>query len=512
MNVKDLIVGNFYVYEVRGICQYVKPEYINGDLYYLFHFKNKRKCYARAIDVEKKYYFYASSDKKVTLSCFDNKKSWQKKRDKSIEEIRQTAEKLVKLSIERKSLKGYKYNIDNMLEEFTNLLPFKLSEDQISTITEINNDLTSNQIANRMIYGGCGAGKTTILQYCLFVAYKNNFQGILLCPSTILAEQHYNGLKELFKDYDINIGLLTSKVTPKNKQKIYDDIASGNIDIVIGTTSICKKLQYKNLNTLLIDEPQKFGVAAKTYIKELQSNVNTFQATGTPLPRDFLEIEAGIMDISKIMTYPKDKKPIITNIIDNNTNNIKDIINFELQRKGKIYFVYNNVGELENTKNKLLNLIPELKICIIHGKINKKESTKIIEDFKEDKYNLMIATSIIETGVNINVNTIIIYEPDVWGLSSLHQVRNRVGRFGEQGYCYLVKSKSINPVAIKRLATICKYNQLGQDILIAEEDRKIRGSGNLFGEEQHGRVPCIGYTMYQELLSKELNKQLKEIS
>ena len=334
-----------------------------------------------------------------------------------------------------------------------------------------------------------------------------------MCPSTILAEQHYNDVKELFKDYNINIELLVSKTTPKNKQMIYEGAANGSINIFIGTTSLCKKIDYKNLNLFLTDEPQKFGVKAKTYIKELQSNINTLQATGTPLPRDFLEIEAGIMDLSKIMTYPKGKKPIITNITDDTDNNIKSILQFELKRNGQIYFVYNDTLKQYEMKDRLLKIIPELKICIINGKMNKKESSQIIEDFSNKKYDLMIATSIIETGVNLNINMILIYKPDCWGMTSLHQVRNRVGRFGKQGYCFLVEPKKseLSPTAVKRLQTICKYNQLGQDILIAEQDRKNRGSGEIFGTRQSGRIPNIGYEMYKELLSKEIQEQKENI-
>ncbi|WP_123053692.1 helicase-related protein [Clostridium sp. JN-1] len=388
-----------------------------------------------------------------------------------------------------------------------------MSEGQVSAIADINNDLSNGKVMNRLVYGGCGAGKTAVLQYCLFLAYKNYFQSMLMCPSTILAEQHYNDVKELFKDYNINIELLISKTTPKNKQRIYKGAADGSIDIFIGTTSLCKKIEYKNLGILLIDEPQKFGVKAKTYIKGFQSNVNTLQTTGTPMPRDFLEIEAGVMNLSKIMTYPKGKKPIITNMIDDTDNNIKSIIQFELKRNGQIYFIYNDTLKQYEMRERLLKIMPELKICIINGKMNKKESSQVIEDFSNKKYDLMIATSIIETGVNIDINMILIYKPNVWGMTSLHQVRNRVGRFSKQGYCFLVEPKrsDLSPTAVKRLQTICKYNQLGQDILIAEQDRKNRGSGEIFGTRQSGRIPNIGYTMYKELLSKEIQEQKDEL-
>lgn len=517
MKGEDLRVGDYYVNARYGVCKYNGTEMFSDGEYYIFNYKNKRQRCMTEQQVRQMLYFYMSKEegdeKQVKLDNADNTKSWKKRKERSLCEIKETAKKLVDLSIERKSLEGKKYNIDGILEEFSNLLPFEMSEGQISAITDINNDLNNSKVVNRLIYGGCGAGKTTVLQYCCFLAYKNHFQSIVLCPSTILAEQHYNGMKELFKDYDINIELLVSKTTPKNKQKIYEGAADGSINIFIGTTSLRKDIKYSNLNLFLTDEPQKFGVKAKTYIKELQSNINTIQATGTPLPRDFLEIEAGVMDISKIMTYPKGKKPIITKTINDTNDNIKDIIQFELQRNGQIYFVYNNVNEQYGMREKLLEIIPELKICIINGKMNKKESSQVIEDFTNKKYNLMIATSIIETGVNIDVNTMIIYEPDKWGMSSLHQVRNRVGRFGKQGYCYLVKSKGTtnNEIAAKRLQTICKYNQLGQDILIAEQDRKNRGDGELFGTCQSGHKFQIGYTMYKELLSKEIQEQKQNI-
>lgn len=512
---KDLVIGKVYLNTAHGLGIFKGKVNFDEKEVYQFQFGKLHGITQTLLMKEEELIYlreYDSTDKKIKLNKLGSG-DWGKQVKKLKESAKDTAEKLLNLAIKRKTLNKQKYNTDNILNEFESILPFEMSKGQIEAINDINNDLTiSNNLMNRLVYGGCGSGKTTVLQYCMFLTYKNHFQTVLLCPAAILAEQHFNDCQKLFKDYNINIQLLTSKTTPKNKKLIYEGIESGTIDVVIGTTSICKEIKWNRLGMLLTDEPQKFGVLAKTFIKNLQSNIGTILATGTPLPRDFLEVESGIMDMSRINTYPKNKKPIITSIIKPDFNIIKLNIQKELDNNGKIYFVYNNVEELESMKQKLLNLVPELQIGIINGKMKKKNIEDTLIKFKNNEYNLLLSTSIIETGINIDVNTIFIYEADMWGLSSLLQVKNRVGRFGKQGFCFLVEpsNRAINDIAKKRLNIICKYNQLGQDINIAEEDRKIRGSGKIFGTEQKGHYGN-NTSYYNELLSEAINKRKQEI-
>jgi transcription-repair coupling factor (superfamily II helicase) len=522
MNVKDLIEGNFYVYEVRGICKYVKPEYINGDLYYLFYFKNKRKCYARTVDVETKYYFYASSDKKVTLSCFDNKKSWQKKRDKTIEEIQNTAKELIKLYTERQTLEGYAFDKDTDEQIiFENSYEYELTLGQKSALTQVKQDLELNKPANILLYGSVGCGKSTIMQCITFKAYQSGYQTVVLAPTELLAKQHFLEYMEIFKPYkNVNIVFISSGISKKKKELIKQQIESGESQIIIGTTSILSQnYNFYKLGLILIDEEQKYSSKQKELLKLVDPKINTILITGTSIPRTTYMAMSGILHKISIDSLPENKKEPSIELSKHKDETIVKYIKRELGRNGQIYYILNDTLGLYRIREYLLKLNnkyhikDDLKIGIVNGKLKKKESDQIFSEFKNGDYDILIATSIVEIGLTCgNANTVLIDECDRFGLSSLTQLIGRVGRSGIKPYVLLMYEGELNPVSKKRLDTILTHTELNNAEAIAREDLNIRGKGQLFSGKQHGHLVQIGMDMYNNLLEKELQKQKKEIS
>ncbi|WP_297419743.1 helicase-related protein [Clostridium sp.] len=513
----DLIENYYYIHFEFGICKFNERKVFDGKEYFCFYFYKHERLLQTRQQVEADIREYDNQDEQPKLSPLKNNKSWKKKREKTLSQIKSEAKGLAELYAKRQLLKGFNYIVkEEYVDEFISIQPFELSEGQLKVIDEINKELVSDKVSKHFVIGDCGMGKSVIMQYISYISFMNKKQCVILAPSTLLSEQHYNDYLNLFSRYGARIELLNGNISPKNKRIIIEKVEQGEVDILIGTTAIIsKQIAFKDLQMLLIDEPQLQGVKEKEYINQYQDkNLDMFQFTATAQPRDLCMVQSGIQDISVIDTPPKNKKPIITEHIRWSDNKIKDIINYELNRDGKLYFVYNNVEKLEETKEALLSLIPSLKIAIINGKMNKKDIPIVLKDFKNDSYNLLLATSIIETGINIDANTIIILEPENWGLSGLHQIRNRVGRFGKQAYCYLVtpQDKELKELSTKRLNVLCQNNHLGASIDISRQDRILRGSGTIFGTAQSGHImSSIGMSFYDEMLKKYVEEEKKVI-
>ena len=520
MKVEDLMIGDYYVYSKYGVCQYKGEEIMNDGLYYLFHYKNKRQCFITKQQVGTSVFFYAEGTKEdVKLSNMDNKASWKKKKCKAMEEVKKTASQLTELYIKRQTLKGYAFSKDTTdQKKFEDNFPFQMSSGQIKALNEIKTDMESLKPMFTLLEADVGYGKTMMAQCLSFKAVHDKTQVVLIAPTSILALQHYNDFCEVFSQYkNINIQLMNSNVSKKNKAIIKDKLEDGTIDIIIATTSILfQDIKFKNLQLLIIDEEHLYGVKDKEKIsQQSDTDINIIYMSGTPIPRTLSLAKAGIIHLVTIDTPPQNKKPIITKKIRWDDKKIKDIINEELERKGQVYFVYNNVIELNNMKLKLVTLLPGIKIETINGKMNKKEIKNIMNKFNNQEIDVLIATTIISTGINNkNANLILIYSPENYGLSQLYQLRGRVSRGNIQGKCYFVipTNKIIEDVAQKRLNILCENYELGSNTKISEEDLKLRGEGGLFSDKQHGHTVQIGMDMYNHLMEEEIKRQKEEIA
>jgi transcription-repair coupling factor (superfamily II helicase) len=516
MQIEDLVEGQYYINISFGVCIYRRTEEFNNITYAIFQFAKYQELNVRKEDINKAIRNYdissKDSNKEIKLDVLKENNSWQKKKAKALEQIRMEAKELSKLYAKRVAQKGFQYTVkDEYIEEFKGLLDFELTSGQEKVINEINSNMISDKVIKQLVNADCGFGKSVIMQYVSFIALKNHKQCVILASSTILAKQHYDDYVKLFGRFNARIELLNGDITAKNKQEILNEVETGEVDILIGTSALVQKeIAFSNLQMLLIDEPQVQGVKAKEYISQYQDkNIDILQFSATFQPRDLCMVQNGILDMSIISTPPKSKRPIITEQIGWDDNKIKNIISYELNREGKLYFVYNNIEALEKIKEQLLNLIPDLKIAVMNGKMNKKTIAEILKAFKLNQYNVLLCTSLIETGINIDANTIIIYGCERLGLSSLHQMRNRVARFGKQGYCYLIPSKEeeMKEIASKRLNVLCKNNQLGAGMNISNEDMKLRGQGEIFGTKQHGFIMSIGMELYKEILNKYVEEE-----
>lgn len=523
MQIENLVKGQYYINVNFGVCIFSRIEEFSHKTYAIFQFARYQELDVLKEKVNDEIRVYdinvgsQDKDKKIKLDTLKENNSWQKKKQKALEQIRMEVKELTKLYAKRVAQKGFKYIVkDEYLKEFKSLLSFPLSEGQEKVINKINCSMSSNKTMQFLVQGDCGFGKSTIMQYCSFIALKNHKQCVILASSTILAKQHYDDYIELFSRFNAKIELLNGNVTPKEKKNILNRVEIGEVDILIGTSALVQKeINFPNLQMLLIDEPQVQGVKAKEYISQYQDgNIDILQFSATFQPRDLCMVQNEILDMSVIDTPPKNKKPIITKELQWDDDKIKKIISYELNRQGKVYFVYNDREGLKGIKEQLLNLIPNLKIALMNGKMSKKEISHIIEGFKQNQYDVLVCTSLIETGVNIDANTIIIYGCERMGLSSLHQMRNRTGRFGKQGYCYLIPSKEneLKEIASERLNILCQNNQLGAGIKISEADMKLRGQGEIFGTKQHGFNMSIGITLYKEILNKYIKEEKQKIS
>ena len=363
---------------------------------------------------------------------------------------------------------------------------------------------------DRLLCGDVGFGKTEVAMRAMFRTVMNNRQVAYLCPTTILSKQQYENAIKRFRHFPVNIELLNRFTSTKDFNRIIDRLEKGTIDIVIGTHKILNQnIKFKNLGLLVIDEEQRFGVSQKEKIKQIKNSVNVLTLSATPIPRTLKLAMSGVKDISIIDTPPINRFPVQTYVVEENDYLLKDAIYKELSREGQVYVLINNIEKLENEYEKIKNLVPEAEICLAHGRMDKNHLNKVVSDFVDGKYNVLICTTIIETGIDIpNVNTLIIKNADRFGLSQLYQIRGRVGRSDRIAYAYMMyeKDKMLNDVAIKRLQTIRDFTELGSGYKIAMRDLSIRGAGELLGSTQSGFISSIGIDLYMDMVNEEVNK------
>lgn len=441
---------------------------------------------------------------------------WTKAKNKVKKSIEEIAEDLVKLYAVRSTLKGYKFTKDTVWQkQFEEEFPYEETPDQITAINDIKNDMESDKAMDRLLCGDVGYGKTEVAVRGAFKAVMDGKQVAFLVPTTILAQQHYNNLVQRFSDFPVRVEMISRFRTPAQQKETIKAIKEGNVDIVIGTHRILQKdIQFKDLGLLIIDEEQRFGVKHKEKIKSLKKNIDVLTLSATPIPRTLHMSLVGVRDISVIETPPEERQPIQTYVVEYNDQLIRDAILREINRGGQVYFVYNRVENIKDMASYIANLIPEARVGIAHGQMQERELETVIMDFMKNEYDILIATTIIETGMDIqNVNTMIIYDADKMGLSQLYQLRGRVGRSNRIAYCYLTykKDKILTEVAEKRLKAIKEFTELGSGFKIALKDLEIRGAGNMMGSSQHGHMASVGYDLYCRMLEDTIMKFKGEI-
>jgi len=439
-----------------------------------------------------------------------NSTSWAKTKRSVEKRIKDISEELLKLYAERKALKGDQYETYVIEDEFASSFEYNPTRDQEKAINEIDKDLKSPVPMDRLLCGDVGFGKTEVAFRAMFKAIANNKQVFYLCPTTILSKQQYASALNRFKDYPVNIELLNRFTSTKDTKRIIKGLEEGKIDIVFGTHRLLSDdIKFKKLGLLVVDEEQRFGVTHKEKIKKYKTDVNVLTLSATPIPRTLKMAMSGLRDLSVIDTAPVNRYPIQTYVLEDQDLIVRDAIYKELSRNGQIFVLYNNINGLETIKNKLNKLVPEARIVTAHGRMTKQELENIMEDFIDYKFDILICTTIIETGIDIpNANTLIIYNADHFGLSQLYQIRGRVGRSNKIAYAYLLydKSKILNEVAIKRLEAIKEFTELGSGYRIAMRDLAIRGAGDILGSEQAGFVDSVGINLYMQMIEEEMHR------
>ena len=430
---------------------------------------------------------------------------WQKAKAKARKSINEIAQDLVKLYAARATLKGHSFGKDTEWQrQFEDEFPYEETPDQLASLEEIKRDMESDKPMDRLLCGDVGYGKTEVAIRAAFKAIMDGKQVAFLVPTTILADQHYNNFIKRFSDFPIKIDMISRFRTPKQQKATLQALKEGNVDILIGTHRLVSKdIVFKDLGLLIVDEEQRFGVAQKEKIKGMKKNVDVLTLSATPIPRTLHMSLTGVRDISVIETPPEDRYPIQTYVVEQNDQLIRDAILREIGRGGQVYFVYNRVESIDSMANYIRDLVPECKVGIMHGQMTEKELETEMIAFMNKEYDVLVCTTIIETGIDIsNVNTMIVHNADKMGLSQLYQLRGRVGRANRIAYAYFIytKDKILTEVAEKRLKALKDFTELGSGFKIAMRDLEIRGAGNMMGSSQHGHMASIGYDLYCRML------------
>ena len=437
---------------------------------------------------------------------------WEKTKRKIEENVSDLAERLVSLYSSREDNIGYAFQKDSPLQkQFESEFAYELTPDQASAVEDVKRDMESEKPMDRLICGDVGFGKTEIAVRAAFKAAAENKQVAVLCPTTILAEQHFHTFQSRFENHPFTIRVLDRFVTPANVKETLKGLREGSVDIVIGTHRLLSQdLVFKDLGLLIVDEEQRFGVTHKEKLKKLKTNVDVLTLTATPIPRTLHMSMLGVRDLSVIETPPENRFPVQTYVVEHSHALVREAIERELARGGQVYYLYNRVQGIQEMAAEISDLVPEARVGVGHGQMTETELEKTILDFLDGEYDVLVSTSIIETGVDIpNVNTLIVHDADKMGLSQLYQLRGRVGRSNRIAYAYFTyqRDKVLTEVAEKRLQSIKEFTELGSGFKIAMRDLSIRGAGNLLGAEQHGFIASVGFDLYSQMLAEEINKR-----
>lgn len=515
----ELEIGDYVVHINHGIGKYLGIETleINGvhKDYLHIRYQGSDKLYVPVdqIDQVQKYVGSEGKEPKIYKLGGSEWKRVKKKVESSVQDI---ADDLIKLYAEREASKGYAFSPDDeMQREFEAAFPYQETDDQLRSITEIKKDMERERPMDRLLCGDVGYGKTEVAIRAAFKAITDQKQVAFLVPTTILAQQHYETIRERFQDYPINIGLLSRFKSRKEQNETLKGLKNGTVDIVIGTHRLLSKdIVFKDLGLLIIDEEQRFGVTHKEKIKQMKANIDVLTLTATPIPRTLHMSMLGVRDLSVIETPPENRFPVQTYVVEYNGALVREAIERELARGGQVYFLYNRVEDIDRKAEEISMLVPEAKVTYAHGKMTENELESVMLSFLEGEADVLVSTTIIETGVDIpNVNTLIVFDADKMGLSQLYQLRGRVGRSNRVAYAYFThrKDKVLSEVAEKRLQAIKEFTELGSGFKIAMRDLSIRGAGNLLGPQQHGFIDSVGFDLYSQMLKEAIEERKGEL-
>lgn len=518
---QELKVGDYVVHESHGIGKYVGIETVEvaglHKDYMLIMYSGDDKLFVPVDQIDLVQKFVGSEGKEPRLYKLGGSE-WTRVKNRVRSSVEDIADELIKLYAEREARKGYAFSPDTSLQqEFEASFAYQETSDQLRCIEEIKQDMEKERPMDRLLCGDVGYGKTEVAIRAAFKAVADGKQVAILVPTTILAQQHYQTIVERFQDYAINIGLLSRFRTRTQQKETLEQLKRGLVDVVIGTHRLLSKdVEFRELGLLVVDEEQRFGVKHKERIKQLKSNVDVLTLTATPIPRTLHMSMLGVRDLSVIETPPENRFPVQTYVVEYNPMFIKEAIEREISRGGQVFFLYNQVQSIERQAREISNLVPDARVGIAHGQMNEAELEHIMLSFLEGEFDVLVSTTIIETGVDIpNVNTLIVYNADRMGLSQLYQLRGRVGRSNRVAYTYFThqKDKVLTEVAEKRLQAIKEFTELGSGFKIAMRDLSIRGAGNLLGSQQHGFIDSVGFDMYSQMLQDaiEARKDGKEL-
>lgn len=510
----ELSVGSLVVHENHGIARYVGLEQLVVDGlkrdYLKLNYSGEDHLYIPVENMDSIQKYIGAEEVEVKLSKLGSGE-WQRAKAKVKKSIEDMTEDLIKLYAERQSKRGHAFSADtDWQKNFEEMFPYEETPDQLKCIAEIKRDMENELSMERLLCGDVGYGKTEVAIRAIFKAAMDGKQVAFLVPTTILAQQHYTNLVSRFSKFPIKVEMLSRFRTKKQQEQILEDLRTGVIDVVVGTHRILSKdLVYKDLGLLIIDEEQRFGVKHKEAIKQLKINVDVLTLTATPIPRTLHMSLIGIRDMSVLEDPPEDRYPIQTYVVEFDELLVKDWIHREVDRGGQVFFVHNRVQDIDHITARLSQLMPDVRIDFAHGQMTETKLEKIMLGFLNHEFDVLVCTTIIETGLDIsNVNTIIINDSDKMGLSQLYQLRGRVGRSNRIAYAYLTyqKNKVLSEIAEKRLKAIKEFTELGAGFKIAMKDLEIRGAGNLLGSDQHGHMATVGYEMFCKLLEEQVRR------
>jgi transcription-repair coupling factor (superfamily II helicase) len=514
----ELKVGDYVVHQNHGIGKYLgigtlEVGGIHRDyLHILYAGGDKLSVPVEQFDLIQKY--IGSEDKEPKINKLGGQE-WNRVKSKVRSSVKDIADDLIKLYAARQQAKGYAFGPDTTYQqEFEAMFPYEETADQLRSIEEIKKDMQKPRPMDRLLCGDVGYGKTEVAIRAAFKAAIEGKQVAVLVPTTILAQQHFETFRERFTGYPFNIKVLSRFRSRKEQSETIKGLKAGTVDIVIGTHRLLSQdIQFKDLGLLIVDEEQRFGVSHKEKLKKLKTNVDVLTLTATPIPRTLHMSMLGVRDLSVIETPPENRFPVQTFVVEHSPTLVREAIERELARGGQVYYLFNRVQGIYQMAEQISALVPDARVAVGHGQMSEQELERTILDFLDGEYDVLVSTSIIETGVDIpNVNTLIVHDADKMGLSQLYQLRGRVGRSNRIAYAYFTyqRDKVLSEVAEKRLQSIKEFTELGSGFKIAMRDLAIRGAGNLLGAEQHGFIASVGFDLYSQMLAEEINQRKSE--
>ncbi len=514
----DLQPGDLVVHLAHGIARYRGLVLVDKDQVKQEHlcleFDGGTKVYVPATRMDLVQRYIGGSKRSPQLAKLGGK-AWQKQRAAAEEAIQDMAAEMLQVQAQRSSLPGITFGPDTHWQlEFEQSFPYEETADQLSAIVDIKRDMHDRRPMDRLLCGDVGFGKTEVAMRAAFKAVENGYQVALMVPTTVLAEQHYQSFRRRMASFPLEIHKLSRFCSRQEQRETVAGLRSGRVDICIGTHRIASKdIKFHNLGLLIIDEEQKFGVGVKERLKAMRHSVDILTLSATPIPRTLHLSLVGVRNISNLETPPQERLPVETRLTRFSDQLYRDAILRELNRGGQAYFIHNRISDIFQLRNRLQDIVPEAKVAVGHGQMDEEELETVMTDFVSGKYDVLLATTIVESGLDIpNANTIFIDQADRYGLADLHQLRGRVGRYKHQAYCYLLiePHTRLKPNASKRLQAIQHYSELGAGFHIAMRDLEIRGAGNLLGTEQSGHIAAIGYELYCQLLERAVRQMKKE--